>query len=113
MFGRNLIGMGNIGFDVGVYRKGRIVMWHYDRRYAWQAIQEAKKHGVRVEFCRKVNIDKNLGNIEKLNRKPNFQQEIVRVKASPYKNAIAMDEFIGQKRNKRRANLYKEKEENA
>ena len=39
---------------------------------------------------------------------PNQQ---VKVRASPYRSAVAMDELIGQKRNARRNNLYKDKEE--
>ena len=71
-----------------------------------QAIRMGNRHG-RVIFCRKAPRDKILaiGSIEHMRLTPSITQ----VKSSPYRSAIAMDEMIGQKRNLRRANSYKDK----
>lgn len=94
-------------YEVGVIRNGQTDMLHYNRNTPKQAMDAGSCHG-RVIFCRKVQRDKifAIGSIEhmKLDVKP------VQVKSSPYRSAIAMDEMIGQKRNLRRANLYKDKE---
>jgi hypothetical protein len=94
-------------YEVGVIRDGREVMLHYNRNTPEQAREEGGQHG-RVTFCRKVNRDRilGIGLIEHMRIEPTR----VMVKNSPYKSAVAMDEMIGQKRNNRRNNLYKDKE---
>jgi hypothetical protein len=93
-------------YEAGVVRDGLTVMLHYNRNNRDSARMEAAKHG-RVLFCRKANRDLviGIGNIEymRLDDRP------VQVKTSPYRSAIAMDELIGQKRNVRRNNQYKDK----
>ena len=94
-------------YEVGVIRNGQTDMLCYDRNTPKQAMDMGSRHG-RVIFCRKASRDKILaiGSIEhmRLDVRP------VQVKSSPYNSAIAMDEMIGQKRNARRANSYKDKE---
>ena len=94
-------------YEVGVVRNGQTDMLCYDRNTPEQAMDMGSRHG-RVIFCRKVQRDKVLaiGSIEHMRLTPSVTQ----VKSSPYRSAIAMDEMIGQKRNLRRANLYKDKE---
>ena len=94
-------------YEVGVVRNGQTDMLHYNRNTPKQAIEEGNCHG-RVIFCRKVQRDKVLaiGGIEHMRLTPS----VTRIKSSPYRSAIAMDEMIGQKRNLRRANLYKDKD---
>jgi len=96
-------------YEVGVVRDGITIMLCYNRHNWKQAKEEGKKHG-RVLFTRKVNKEKilGIGEIEHMRLEPNQQ---VKVRASPYRSAVAMDELIGQKRNARRNNLYKDKEE--
>ena len=99
-------------YEVKVLVNSQTITLYYDRRYAEQAINKGKKYARRrhghVEFCRKINRDKisDFGEIEKIE----LNQVPRRVKVSPYKSAIAMDEFIGQKRRLRRGNLIKDKE---
>ena len=95
-------------YEVGVIRNGQTDMLHYNRNTPKQAMDAGSCHG-RVIFCRKVKRDKVLaiGSIEHMRLTPSITQ----VKSRPYKSAIAMDEFIGQKRNLRRANSYKDKNE--
>ena len=95
-------------YEVGVIRDGREVMLHYNRNTPEQAREEGGQHG-RVTFCRKVKRDRilGIGNIEHMRLEPNRP---VKVRNSPYRSAVAMDEFVGQKRNNRRNNLYKDKE---
>jgi len=94
-------------YDVGVVRNGITVMLNYDRNSWKQAKREGQKHG-RVLFCRKTNKDKiiGIGEIEHMRLEPN---KPIRVKSSPYRSAVAMDEMIGQKRRLRRDNLQKDK----
>ena len=93
-------------YETGVVRDGITVMLHYNRSNKDSAWQEAAKHG-RVLFCRKANRDKviGIGEIEHMRLDDGHMQ----VKSSPYRSAIAMDEMIGQKRNVRRDNQYRDK----
>lgn len=97
-----------MNYEVGIVRNGITVMLNYNRGRSKQAMREGGKHG-RVLFCRKANRDKiiGIGEIEHMRLEPN---KPVMVKTSPYRSAIAMDELIGQKRNLRRDNLYRDKE---
>ena len=95
-------------YEVGIVRNGRTVVLHYNRNSPDQARDEGSKHG-RVLSCGKVNRDKviGIGEIEHMRLEPN---KPIKVQTSPYRSAVAMDELIGQKRNLRRNNLYKDKE---
>ena len=95
-------------YEVGVVRDGRTIMLCYNRNSQKQAKDEGEKQG-HVLFARKVNKEKilGIGEIEHMRLEPN---QPVKIQASPYRSAVAMDEMIGQKRNARRNNLYKDKE---
>lgn len=80
---------------VGMYIENkRTKLYHIDARTHKQAKQKAKKYG-RPVGCRKVDIDKIGGNIEDCLLKP----------SNPYPNAVAMDEFIWKKKDKRAERL--------
>ena len=89
----------------GAFIKDTILkMFHFDRRTPRQAINAGMKHG-KVLHCRKADAQAMLGNPEKIV----LDQTIAFGVNNPYKNAIAMDEMIWQKRNKRRTNSFKDK----
>jgi len=86
-----------------LYNKA-IKMLHIDARTPEQAREKAKKHGD-VVSCRKADVSKMLGDIEHLK----LDQTTAYNLGNPYKDAVAMDEMIWQKRNNRRNNLHKDK----
>lgn len=97
---------------LGILRKGirnekRLKTFHIEAIRPKQAKIKAMKYG-QVISVRKVDYTKIFGNIEQLdlNQKPLIEY----VEDSPYRNAIAMDEMIWQKRNKRINNRGKDKE---
>jgi hypothetical protein len=94
-------------YEVTVIKKDfQLIMITCNRNRPEQARREGGSYG-RVIRCHKVSRDRilGIGSIEhmRLDARP------VQVKSSPYRSAIAMDEMIGQKRNTRRANQYKDK----
>lgn len=76
---------------------------HIERRTHKQAIKAAKKYGKPISAT-KMDISDVTGHIETLD----IQNEVY-YKPNPYPSAIAMDEMIFNKRNKRRANMHKDK----
>lgn len=93
-------------FEVRVRNNGYLGMKHIEASNHKSAGIKGKKYG-HVVSVRKVEFDRPFGNIEKLDLK---QPPLVEyVENSLYGSAIAMDEMIWQKRNKRRNNLYKDK----
>jgi hypothetical protein len=78
-------------------------MYHIDARTHDQAREKAKKYGEPVSV-QKADPYEMFGDIEKLP----IQNEVY-MNGNPYNNAVAMDEMIWQKRNKRRSNIYKDK----
>lgn len=78
-------------------------MYHILARSGAQAGKKAEKHG-RPISVRKADATMMYGNIEKLELNQAPYQD-----GSPYKDAIAMDEMIWQKRNKRINNQKKDK----
>ncbi len=91
-------------FQVEVRNNGQTKMLHYTAHDGDQAAAKADGHG-QIVSVRKVEYAEIYGNIEKLNLKqpPEF------VDSSPYETAVAMDELIWDKRNKRRMNQEKDK----
>jgi hypothetical protein len=81
-------------------------MFHIEARTRQQAIEKAKKHKGRILSCRKVDVSPALTSIEHIPL-DNFN---IYDAVNPFKNAVAMDEMVWKKRNKRRANLQKDKE---
>jgi hypothetical protein len=87
----------------GYIDEATVEMFHIDARTSEQACEKAEKYG-RPLGARKANIDKIRGNPEylKLDNPP----DVLQVGDN---RAIAMDEMIWLKRNKRRKNLGKDK----
>ena len=84
-----------------------VKMLHIEARTHKQAALRAKaKRLGRIVSCRQLDAHAMIGNIEnlKLDQVPMVGAD------SPYSNAVAMDEMIWAKRNKRRKNLQKDKE---
>ncbi len=93
-------------FEVRVRNNGLLGMKHIQARDHRQAGIKGKKYG-HIVSIRRVDQARLFGDIEKLDLK---QPPLVEfVQDSPYTTAIAMDEMIWQKRNKRRKNLQKDK----
>ena len=89
----------------GEYKYNKILkMLHIVRRTSNQAIVAARKYG-EVVSCRKVDIGAMVGNIEHIK----LDQATVYDSGNPYKTAVAMDEMVWNKRNKRINNVYKDK----
>ena len=89
----------------GEYKYSKMLkMLHIVRRTAAQAIAVAKKHG-EVVSCRKVDIVAMVGNIENIK----LEQSTVYEAGNPYKSALAMDDMVWKKRNKRLDNSHKDK----
>ena len=91
----------------GMFVKDKIVkMFHKRARTPEQAAKKCIKYG-RVIRIRKTQVDRMLGNPEKLL----LPQEPLGVYTlgSPYKNAVAMDEMIWDKQNKKRKNKHRDK----
>jgi len=83
----------------------RLKTVHVEASRKKQAEVKGRKHG-RVISVRKVDFTKIFGNIENLDLK---QPPLIEyVENSPYTTAIAMDEMVWQKRNKRIRNRGKD-----
>ncbi len=77
---------------VGMYIEENMTkMYHIDARTHEQAIRKAEKYG-RPLGCRKVNTEKIMGD--------GLRLEAYGVN-NPYPNAVAMDEMIWKRKNKR------------
>ncbi len=79
-------------------------MFHIKARTQDKAEKIARKKYGEPISCRKVNVYDMLGNPENIK----LEQPTV-YGVNPYKNAVAMDEMIWEKRNKRIKNAYKDK----
>jgi predicted aconitase len=79
-------------------------MYHIDARTNEQAREKAKKYGepIRVQ---KAKTEDMFGEFELLPLRNDVYQN-----GNPYDSAVALDEMIWLKRNKRRNNMYKDKE---
>lgn len=104
---------GSERYEVVPYLKGMFVtdkiikMFHIPARTHKQAAKKGKKYG-RIISVRKAQIDKMLGNPENIN----LQEPLgVYSQGNPYKDALAMDEMIWKKQNKKRKNKHKDKVE--
>jgi len=96
-----------------------IALFHVSARTAEQACNKAEKYG-RPIGARKIERDKIFGNIEalELNQAPlvdvyakniPYKSADVYTEGNPYESALAMNELIWQKRNRRIKNQEKEK----
>jgi hypothetical protein len=114
--------VGTLLFEVGVlvkgkeqykytteyYGKGDITnnsfekMFHIEARTAKQACLKARKYGT-PKTCRKVDALSLLSNIENIDLK----QKLVFGINSPFKNAIAMDEMIWNKKKSKKKKFDK------
>jgi hypothetical protein len=90
-------------YEVRLRNSGSIIMLHFLASGHHQAIVKAKGRG-QIISVRKVDYTQIFGDIERLDLQ---QKEYV--ENSPYETAIAMDEMIWLKRNKRRNNQFKDK----
>ncbi|KKM13597.1 hypothetical protein LCGC14_1714600 [marine sediment metagenome] len=93
-------------YEIRIKNNGTPKTMHKEARNHHQAFVKAKKYG-QVLSVRKVDFTQIFGNIEKLDLKqaPLIEQ----VEGSPYNSAIAMDEMIWNKRNKRIGNRDRDK----
>ncbi len=93
-------------YELRIKNNGKPQTKHIEARGQHQAYVKARKYG-QVISVRKVDYTKIFGNIENLDlhQKPLIEY----VENSPYTTAIAMDEMIWQKRNKRLKNKDKDK----
>lgn len=82
-----------------------IKMFHKFARTPQQAMNKCRKYGTPVS-AHKVNVQVMHKDFEQL---PILNS--VYVDGNPYNSALAMDELIWQKRNKRRENMHRDKEE--
>ena len=86
---------------LGMYVQDEAIkMFHKDARTPKQAMMKCEKHG-RPLSARKVSLDKMVGDMGNLK----LDEQLV----NPYENAIAMDEFVWQKRNIRIKNRGRDK----
>ncbi len=93
-------------FEVRVRNNGVLGMKHIEARDHRQAGVKGRKYG-HIVSVRHIDKTRIFGDIEKLDLE---QPPLVEfVQDSPYKTAIAMDEMIWQKRNKRIKNRQKDK----
>ena len=83
-------------------------MFHIFARTGQQACDKAWKYG-RPIGVRKINREKVAGDIDNLRLEPQIID--VYKNGNPYRSALAMDEFMWQKRNSRRKNMT-EKDKN-
>ena len=81
-----------------------IKMFHVEARTSKQAINIKKKLG-EIVSCRKTQVDRIVGNIESLP----LNQDTMYSLGNPYEDAVAMNDMIWKKRNKRRKNIHKDK----
>jgi hypothetical protein len=93
-------------WDSGAQYLKEYKMYQIDARTREQAIKKARKHKGEILSCRKVDATPGLKSIEKLPL-DNFT---IFDAQNPYPNAVAMDEMIWKKRNKRRDNMQRDKE---
>jgi len=91
-------------FEVRVRNHRYVEMFHIDAKSHSRAKTLAKKFG-HVVSIRKVDKELLLGRIEHLK----LDEPIEMIESSPYESAIAMDELIWNKRNKRRENQQRDK----
>lgn len=91
----------------GIKFRKIIKMFHFDARTRKQAIEQARKHKGDILSCRKVSAESKLIAIEHLP----LEEFNIYDAVNPFKNAVAMDEAIWNKRNKRRANMQRDKDE--
>jgi hypothetical protein len=82
-----------------------VKMFHIPARTHEQAKKIARRKYGEPISCHKLDVMSHLSNIENLK----LDQPVLYGAGSPYKNAIAMDEKIWEKRNKRRNNMHKDK----
>lgn len=90
---------------VGMYIENKVTkMFHFDTRTPKQAERRGEKHG-RVISVQKVDVDRMRGNMDSL---------MLRLKATnPYPDAVAMDEMIWRRKDKRAERLEnREKDKN-
>lgn len=80
-----------------------VKMFHKDARTPEQAMEKCKKYGHPISV-RKADVLKMGGNLEKLPLLQELNQPY-----NPYGSAIAMDEMIWKKRNKRIKNREKDR----
>ena len=94
-------------YEIRIKNNGTPKTMHKEASSHHQAFVKAKKYG-QVLSIRKVDFTQIFGNIENLDlhQPPLIEQ----VEGSPYSTAVAMDEMIWQKRNKRIKN--RDKDEN-
>ncbi len=90
-------------YEVRVRNHRYVEMFHIDAKNHSRAKSLAKKFG-HVVSIRKVDKELLLGKIEHLKL-----DEPIEVIENPYESAVAMDEMIWNKRNKRRINQSKDK----
>lgn len=93
-------------YEVRIKDNGKPQTKHTEASSPSQAKKKALKYG-QVVSVRKVDYTKIFGDIEKLDL--NQPPLIEYVENSPYTTAVAMDEMIWQKRNKRLKNKGKDK----
>lgn len=92
-------------YEVRIRNNGKLQTKHHEASKPGQAERKGRKHG-QVVSVRKVDFTKIFGNIENLDLK---QPPLIEyVENSPYTTAIAMDEMVWQKRNKRIRNRGKD-----
>ena len=78
---------------VGQFIENKVTkMFHIDARTSEQAMQKAEKHG-RPISAHKPNLDRMRGNMETMMERLKL--------TNPYPDAVAMDEFIWRKKDKR------------
>ncbi len=93
-------GKGHYSSLLGMHVQDEIVkMFHKEARTPKQAMQKCEKYG-RPISVRKIVMDKIIGFAE---------NTVLEQLENPYEHAIAMDEFVWQKRNKRIKNQDKDK----
>ncbi len=90
---------------VEVFPMRKVRMYHIDARTHKQALSKAKKYG-RPKSANKVDATRFLSSIETLDLESVTVEPVL---GNPYENALAMDEFIWQKRNVRINNQYRDK----
>ncbi len=98
-----------LNWDEGRKFKKVLKMFHIERRTRRQAIEEAERYGD-VVSCRKVDASRDIGSIENLTID---NEKYIPVNVNLYTSAIAMDEMVWKKRNKRIHNRHKDKEKTA
>ena len=88
-----------------------IKMFHIEASDPKKAEEKSRKYGGNFVSCRKANRERIIGleNVEHIHIEPPPPE--IYGKGNPYVTPMAMDSMIWNKRNKRRSNLYKDKED--